>query len=231
MYCLIIFATVLMGAFPSYADTEANVCPDDIMRKDTTYIKVYKDKCYKFFIDSGSAKQYWEAQEECEKSKGNLAMPKTKILNQFLVDSLLAYGYQYEVFIGLDDMKKEKTFKWADGSELMVPGFYQNFDEGTGIFRTGASRASKDCITLDPVKNKWRDIDCRRNLVELMFGFKKPRHFICEYEIKQGKLSLFRNIFKENENEKDDSSSTFLEDFTFWSVATYAILEAMQNQQ
>ncbi|GFO12123.1 collectin-11 [Plakobranchus ocellatus] len=231
MYCLIIFATVLMGACLSYADSAVNRCPGEIIGTDSDNIKVYKGKCYKFFIDSDSKKQYWEAQEECEKNKGNLAMPKTETLNQFLVDSLLAYGVQEEVFIGLDDMKNEKTFRWVDGSELMVPGFYENFDKGAGIFRTDGSRRSKDCVALNPLTNTWRDIDCRRNWVQLMFGHEKPRNFICEYEIDQGKFSFFRNIFKENEDEKDDSSSTFLEDFTFWSVATYAILEAMQNQQ
>ncbi|GFN84790.1 hypothetical protein PoB_001129600 [Plakobranchus ocellatus] len=70
-------------------------------------------------------------------------MPKTEILNQFLVDSLLAYGVQEEVFLGLDDMKEEKTFKWANGSELMVPGFYVNFDHNAGIFRTDGSRTRK----------------------------------------------------------------------------------------
>ncbi|GFO12124.1 histone-lysine N-methyltransferase SETMAR [Plakobranchus ocellatus] len=168
----------------SYTDSAVNRCPGDIIGTDSDNIKVYRGKCYKFFIDSGSEKHYWEAQEECEKNKGNLAMPKTETLNQFLVDSLLAYGVQKEVFIGLDDMKEEETFRWADGSELMVPGYYENFAKDAGIFRK-LSRNS-NCVVLDPLTNTWKDLDCRRGMLQRMFGFKNQRLFVCEYESVKG---------------------------------------------
>ncbi|GFO12128.1 macrophage mannose receptor 1 [Plakobranchus ocellatus] len=195
MNCLIIFATVLMYAFPSHAETVEDTCPDDIIKTNTSNLKVYKGKCYEFFIDSGSVKQYWEAQEECVKNKGNLAMPKTETLNQFLVDALSEYDVQEEVFIGLSDMKEEKNFNWADGSELMVPGFYENFDKGAGIFRKDRLQYG-GCVVLDPLTNTWKDLDCRRGILRRMFGYKRERLFVCEYEVAR---------VKENDNEKEET--------------------------
>ncbi|GFO12126.1 collectin-10 [Plakobranchus ocellatus] len=111
-------------------------------------------------------------------------MPKTETLNQFLVDSLLAYGVQKEVFIGLDDMKEEKTLRWADGSELIVPGYYENFAKDAGIFRKFSR--NKDCVVIDPLTNTWKDLECRRGVLERMFGLKKQKFFVCEYENVKG---------------------------------------------
>ncbi|GFO12132.1 collectin-11 [Plakobranchus ocellatus] len=216
MHDLIIFATVLMCAFASHADTVADTCPDDVIKTNTSRLKMYNGECYKFFIDSGSEKQYWEAQEECEKNKGNLAMPKTETLNQFLVDSLLAYGVQDEVFIGLDDMKEEKNFRWADGSKLMVPGFYENFAPQAGIFRKDGSRNS-NCVVLDPLTNTWKDLDCRRGMLQRMFGFKNQRLFVCEYEGD-----------KKNNNEKEDSPAIVLEELVFMIIVLFAAVSTFK---
>ncbi|GFO02024.1 collectin-11 [Plakobranchus ocellatus] len=146
----------------------------------TKFLKPYQDKCYKFYVQPRSKRQYWEAQRECKKNKGNLAMPKTEEMNKFLADSLLQYGEKEEVFIGLDDMERERQFKWKDGSELMKPKFYENFNKGTGIFRKRGGQ-NRDCVTLDPLSNKWQDIDCRRNIIQRLTGYRKAKSFVCEY--------------------------------------------------
>ncbi|GFO16262.1 collectin-11 [Plakobranchus ocellatus] len=182
MFVLAIFATFPLCAVPIYARTAAVTCPSGNPEGSKQFVKPFKGKCFKFYAQPDSKKQYWEAQKECEKNKGNLAMPKTKEVNQFLVESLLEYDMTEEVFIGLDDMDKEDNFKWKDGSELMKPKFYQNFATGTGIFRQRGGQ-SKDCVTLDPVSNTWRDIECRRNILQRLTGYKKKeRSFVCEAE-------------------------------------------------
>ncbi|GFO40347.1 macrophage mannose receptor 1 [Plakobranchus ocellatus] len=181
MIVLTIYAAVLIFAVPVDANPVAFKCPSHIRQGDTTFVKPFRNKCYKFHVRPDSRKQYWEAQRECEKDKGNLAMPKTAEINQFLADSLLGYDIEEEVFIGLDDMEREKDFKWKDGSRLMVPKFYENFAAGTGIFRKQEGQ-SRDCVTLDPVSKTWRDIECRRNILQRLVGHKEQRSFVCEHE-------------------------------------------------
>ncbi|GFO16261.1 collectin-11 [Plakobranchus ocellatus] len=181
MFAVAIFITVWICVVPSFtAKVKTETCPSHILQGGAKFLKSYRGKCYKFYAHPDSKKQYWEAQKECEEIKGNLAMPKTKEVNQFLVESLLEYDMTEEVFIGLDDMDKEDNFKWKDGSELMKPKFYQNFASGTGIFRKRGGQ-SRDCVTLDPVSNTWQDIECRRNILQRLTGYKKKeRSFVCE---------------------------------------------------
>ncbi|GFN95845.1 B.thuringiensis plasmid DNA for cryiic operon and cryiic delta-endotoxin [Plakobranchus ocellatus] len=154
--------------------------PSRIRQSGTTFLKPYRGKCYKFYTHPDSKKQYWEAQRECKKNKGNLAMPKTEEINQFLVDTLLANDIKEEVFIGLDDIDVEKDFKWQDGNRLIQPKFYENFAKGTGIFRKQKGQ-SRDCVTLDPVSKTWQDIECHRNILQRLAGIKKRRAFVCEH--------------------------------------------------
>ncbi|GFO38129.1 hypothetical protein PoB_006463400 [Plakobranchus ocellatus] len=52
-------------------------------------------------------KQYWDAEDECKKHKGLLAMLKIEKINQFLVDSLKEYKIKDPVFFDLDDIGHE----------------------------------------------------------------------------------------------------------------------------
>ncbi|GFO39116.1 macrophage mannose receptor 1 [Plakobranchus ocellatus] len=183
MLAVVIFLTIWIFSAPSHAGESTDSCSSAPIQGGTKLHKPYRGKCYTFYAHPDSKKQYWEAQKECEKNQGNLAMPKTKEANQFLVDSLLGYGIKEEVFIGLDDMDDEEEFKWKDGSMLMKPTFYENFASGNGIFRTQGGR-SRDCVILDPTSGEWRDIDCRRNVFQRLTGYKKKRRlYVCENEI------------------------------------------------
>ncbi|GFO12122.1 collectin-11 [Plakobranchus ocellatus] len=181
MYDPIIFITILVCVFPSRAVTKADASQQNTINVDTKHFKIYEGKCFEFFTDPKSKKQYFEAQDECEKNQGFLAMPKTKKINQFLVDNLLELGIREDVFIGLNDMREEGKFRWEDGNTLVVPGFYENFAKG-GVNLLHRSPESRDCVTLNPVTNIWLDIDCRRNWLQRMFGHAKRRLFICEYK-------------------------------------------------
>ncbi|GFO02033.1 collectin-11 [Plakobranchus ocellatus] len=209
---LVIFMIVSIFAGPIYAATLAATCPSQTLQGGTTFIKPFRGKCYTFHAHPDSRKQYWEAQRECKKNKGNLAMPKTKETNTFLVNSLLDYGVNEEVFIGLDDMGKEGNFKWQDGSELMKPKSYENFASDTGIFRQQGGQ-SRDCVTLDPTTNKWQDIDCHINIIQRLTGYKEERSFVCEHEKDNindnDKEALSSNPSKDGKVKEDDFDDDF----------------------
>ncbi|GFO28971.1 collectin-11 [Plakobranchus ocellatus] len=180
-FALVIVATVFICADPVFTDSVMDLCPLGVIWGDTRYLKVLGNKCYQFGIPPASKAQYWQAQEVCEFDSGNLAMPKTEEINDFLVDALSEFNITDEVFIGLDDMIIEGEFRWKDGSKLMTPNFYENFAPDTGIFRTRDSR-NNDCVTLNPVTNTWQDIDCRRGFFRRLTDYRQERHYICEYE-------------------------------------------------
>ncbi|GFO12195.1 hypothetical protein PoB_003870000 [Plakobranchus ocellatus] len=107
-------------------------------------------------------------------------MPKTEKINQFLVDTLTKNNIEEEVFIGLDDLEKEHVFKWKDGTRLIRPKFYNNFGYGVGIYREQGATGGH-CVSLDPDVNVWKDVECRRNLWQMLRGFKARGSFVCEY--------------------------------------------------
>ncbi|GFO12194.1 collectin-10 [Plakobranchus ocellatus] len=164
----------------AYAGPVEDVCPPRLVQEGTKYLKVHGGKCFKFFVRPECKRQYWEAQRECEKHKGNLAMPKTEEMNQFLVDALASFNVDEEIFIGLDDLEEEHVFKWKDGTRLIVANFYDNFGFGAGIFRDHWAKG-KHCVSLDPDMNVWKDVECRRELWQMLRGFKARGLFVCEY--------------------------------------------------
>ncbi|GFN93313.1 hypothetical protein PoB_001981900 [Plakobranchus ocellatus] len=89
MLAVVIFLTIWISTAPSHAGESTAPCSSAPIQGGTKLHKPYRGKCYTFYAHPDSKKQYWEAQKECEKNQGNLAMPKTKEANQFLVDSLL----------------------------------------------------------------------------------------------------------------------------------------------
>ncbi|GFO38130.1 collectin-11 [Plakobranchus ocellatus] len=187
MNALVILTTLSVWACISLADKVKDVCPDKVVKSSTKLLKVYNGTCYQFFKDHDVKKQYWEAQDECKRKKGLLAMPKTKEINQFLVNTLKEFKIKEPVFIGLDDIRDDGVFRWADGKVLRGSGVYHNFAKGNGILRRMSQwdpfrlMDDYDCVTLDPSKNKWVDVDCRRNLVQRISKWEKNRLFICEY--------------------------------------------------
>ncbi|GFO28962.1 collectin-11 [Plakobranchus ocellatus] len=180
-FALVVVAIVFMCADPGLTDSVDDVCPPYIITGDKKYLQVHGNKCYFFHLYPFSERQYWDAQDTCEFSSGNLAMPKTEEINDFLVDALSGYNLTVEVFIGLDDMIIEGEFRWKDGSKLITQKFYNNFAPDTGIFRTRDTR-NNDCVTLNSVTNTWQDIDCRRGFFRRLSDYKQERFFICEYE-------------------------------------------------
>ncbi|GFO28969.1 collectin-11 [Plakobranchus ocellatus] len=183
-FALVVVATVFTCADPVLTGSVNETCPPGVLLGDEQYLKVHGNKCYEFHLSPESEKQYWEAQDRCEFNNGNLAMPKTKEINDFLVDALSGYNLTVEVYIGLDDMTIEGEFRWKDGSKLMTPNFYNNFAPDTGIFRTRDPR-NNDCVTLNFVTNTWQDIDCRRGLFRRLTDYRLDKPYVCEYEVKK----------------------------------------------
>ncbi|GFO28163.1 macrophage mannose receptor 1 [Plakobranchus ocellatus] len=211
MYALVILTTFWICGVHTHASTvtTASTCPSRVLQGGTKFFKPYRGKCYKFYAHPDSKKQYWEAQTECKKNKGNLAMPKTEKVNQFLVDALKEYDIKEEVFIGLDDMDVENDFRWKDGSQLTKPNFYENFVDGHGIFRTKGGQ-SRDCVTLDPATNKWKDVECRRNILQRLTGDNEEHLFVCENEYDETEPDAGDAGDRKSENiaaKKDDASN------------------------
>lgn len=75
---------------------------------------MYKDKFYKVIKKSLSWK---DAQLECKKMGGNLAMPKTKELSDFIVSFATKYNLN-GLWLGATDEEKEGTWKWVDGTSI-----------------------------------------------------------------------------------------------------------------
>ncbi|GFO28980.1 collectin-11 [Plakobranchus ocellatus] len=186
MFVIAILATVLICTFPSRAETVEDVCPEDLINSTLNHLKIFNGTCYQFVKGDDARKQYWEAKDKCKSNSGQLAMPKTEEINQFLVDSLLEFDIEDEVFIGLDDIRREGRFRWVDGSYLKDGNkFFHNFAGGAGVNRQRGPFAPRDnfndCVVLKPVKNEWYDLDCRRDALRLLFSWEKNRLFICEY--------------------------------------------------
>ncbi|GFN95852.1 hypothetical protein PoB_002235800 [Plakobranchus ocellatus] len=183
MYPLYIFLTFSLCAFAK-SNSVAQTCPDDVIRTGSKYLEVLDDTCYQFFPDTSMKKSYWEAESACAKLQGTLVMPKTKKINQFIVDTLLKYKMTEEVFIGLNNKEDRTMLRWSDGELLTSPGLNQNFPKDIEMFRPWkytAKKPSTDCVTLNPVKNTWQSIDCQKNIVNRLFGRQNRRLFICEF--------------------------------------------------
>ena len=100
-------------------------------------------------------------------------MPKTKDINDFLLQEMKTFLNRKPMWIGMNDKEEEGKIVWEDGSKVDAWG---NFGKGSG----GLFRGDEDCFALNPNDGKWHDYGCSKKGL-LGFRGNSKLHFICQY--------------------------------------------------
>lgn len=133
--------------------------------KDAVYLK---GKCYYFVKDLLYG--YQDAKKHCEKHADSLALVKSLKLGSYLTQTMARLGIRgQKLWIGANDIKKEKEFRWEDGT---LVGIYNNFRVGQGSYDSYA-HPSRDCVAMADT-GLWYDLRCSPEYEKL--------GFICEYK-------------------------------------------------
>ena len=105
-------------------------------------------------------------------------MPKNLALNNHLARKALNhYGVVEELWIGLNDIKSESKFEWADGNEVT----WTHFAKGYGPTSNWIIRHIQDCVAINPFDGFWHDFPCI-DLLAAVFGTEPKKQFICQYQ-------------------------------------------------
>ncbi|KAK3732698.1 hypothetical protein RRG08_006089 [Elysia crispata] len=111
-------------------------------------------------------------------------MPKTKDINDFLLQEIKKLEKPQPMWIGMHDKDEEGVMVWEDGSKVDAWG---NYDWANGKLFSG-----EDCVALDPHNGKWHDYGCSNSkrgffaAIGLTGNSKLP--FICQFQIKDETL-------------------------------------------
>ncbi|KAK3783912.1 hypothetical protein RRG08_031775 [Elysia crispata] len=108
-------------------------------------------------------------------------MPKTKDINDFLLQEMKNLNTDQPMWIGMNDKEKEGTIVWEDGSKVNAWG---NVDSSIALARLVFG---EDCFALNPTDGKWHDYGCSNRGVFIFSGNSKLP-FICQYRIKDDSL-------------------------------------------
>jgi len=147
-------------------------CPAGLNR---FYLQTKGNYCYRFVFNY--KRDYDAAQADCRKNGGNLAMPKSKDINDFLIDTLLhTYEHVDMAWIGLNDRRDEDEFDWIDGTRLKS-GSFAPWATDNGPRGFWSMKHVEDCVTLNPFEGKWHDFHCS----DYAIGPNQQKSFICEY--------------------------------------------------
>ena len=115
-------------AASSQKSTVKDVCPREVLDSvNHMYLQVYGGTCFQFV--ASERRTYQEADDDCLRHGGTLALPKTADLNDFLTtQSFEHYHISDEIWIGLSDMHDERKFVWEDNTEME----WNNFAKDNG---------------------------------------------------------------------------------------------------
>ncbi|GFR65313.1 macrophage mannose receptor 1 [Elysia marginata] len=164
---------------PSVPRTIDNTCPSELLNTtDRFFLQIHNDSCFHFVL--GRKKNYQNANKDCLKDGGTLALPQTQFLNNYLVDQLLNhYNKSNEVWIGLHRGEQYKGFFWEDNSELE----WSNFPDGKGPGNSWFDVNMFDCIALNPkTGGSWHDYLCEGGLLSWILNSDLRKAYICQYK-------------------------------------------------
>ncbi|RUS80935.1 hypothetical protein EGW08_011316 [Elysia chlorotica] len=156
--------------------TVDDACPPDALTVvGSKYFRVRGDYCFLFMTYDKVV--YEDARRKCMNNGGTLAMPKTKDVNDFLLEEIKSFGNPQTMWIGMHDKVDEGTMVWEDGTEVKDWG---NFAWGNGGFFGGA----EDCVGLNP-DGKWHDYGCSNSgiLINIRIKGNAKLPFICQYPV------------------------------------------------
>ena len=151
-------------------------CPEDALSvADDRYFRVLNDTCY--LLMTYEFETYNVAQSKCRENGGELAMPKTEEVNDFLVRATLEIKSSHGFWIGMHDQSHKGSWVFEDGSD--VPSCI-NLDWFVGARLIG----NEDCAGLDPKGTVYEEYRCSDRGYLSPPGARLP--YICEYPAKGG---------------------------------------------
>ncbi|RUS87724.1 hypothetical protein EGW08_004470, partial [Elysia chlorotica] len=132
----------------------------------TRYFSIVNNTCFIFMVHENVSFQ--TAAKNCNSFGGNLAMPKTKDVNDFLLEEMGKINATESMWIGLNDKDVEGEWKWMDGTQVQFWNNMEQSNYGLSIF--------EDCVALNPQDRQWHDYRCTTFL-------SKKLPYICQYAI------------------------------------------------
>ena len=107
-----------------------------------------------------------EAEAFCQQKNGHLASITSNSINQYVFEGLTSRGVVGFTWLGGNDIDKEGTWRWTDGSAFEFTAWY--LGEPNNKIR-GPYVNGEDCLHVpDPADHRWNDYFCGQ-----------PSAFIC----------------------------------------------------
>lgn len=155
-------------------DKVKNVVPTPVVPKDGGFCdhgwKLYGNHCYLFQLNEDEEKNFKDARDFCETlHKSELVSVHNRYENAFI--SGQAKGNVINMYIGLTDSLRERTFLWTDQSSVE----YANWARGEPSFYH-----DEDCVEIRTYYHsfgQWNDIDCEKTngfVCKKLSSSKKP---------------------------------------------------------
>ncbi|XP_059139963.1 C-type mannose receptor 2-like [Physella acuta] len=153
-------------------------CPASLLRD--RYLQVHGDLCYEFIVYRQST--HLAAKSDCEINGGSLVFIKSAETQQYLTHQLEhTYKEHQSIWIGLDDIESENTFKWEDGTPLT----YSHWAPGNGLTASGAHPAqheNKDCVAMDTRDGgKCKEFPCESTDILVIVSTNERHSYVCQY--------------------------------------------------
>ncbi|XP_019633711.1 PREDICTED: C-type lectin domain family 4 member M-like isoform X2 [Branchiostoma belcheri] len=129
-------------------------------------------KCYKAF---DIRKTWTHASAYCKRQGvgGNLAMPKDRNINDFLIQLKNAKSSKWAFWFGLNDRQREGKWKWNDGTSLGSYNYWSPIEPNNGGKSFwGQYKNPEDCA--EYFRKKWKKSNWNDAPCHLL------RYFICE---------------------------------------------------
>ncbi|XP_070184585.1 uncharacterized protein, partial [Littorina saxatilis] len=145
-----------------------SICP--IHATPSHPIRLHGDACYQFHMRE--SRDFSAAQAECRSQGGSGVIIRDSDTQRFLFDTIeREFHYRGVVWIGLNDIAKEGSFTWVDGSPVTFsfwapgqPGFFGSLE---------------DCVAMDMRDGgHWYDYLCE----DFLF-INAPHPFICQFPL------------------------------------------------
>lgn len=115
----------------------------------------------KFYYIVKEERNYRDALTQCRIRGGTLAMPKDAATNSLIAEYISSLGL-LRVFIGINDLEKEKQFMYVDNTPLQT---FSSWKSGEPNDKSGY----EDCVEMLST-GAWNDVDCQLTI-----------YFVCEF--------------------------------------------------
>uniref|UniRef100_A0A8C9N760 Macrophage mannose receptor 1-like n=1 Tax=Serinus canaria TaxID=9135 RepID=A0A8C9N760_SERCA len=119
----------------------------------------FNNKCFKVFASNITRNLTWHAaQDVCFNLGGNLATIPNEQVQAFLFYHLK--HATTNVWIGMNDINRESTFLWADGSTVSYTNWVNGAPEKQQSYFDYYEFEITDCVFITKSDGRWRDDSC-----------------------------------------------------------------------